>query len=100
MHIDEQTEDTNEDHVTLCALHVITKLRFFPEKLVPLTHRFNLPQFTRSRQLFSSLRNMRCSNRVFDKRRISSFIHSGYLHSAPSRNILRVALSPATAKEK
>ena len=29
-----------------------------------------------------------------------SFIHSGYLYSAPSRNLLRGALSPATAKEK
>src|SRR6218665_1552496 len=29
-----------------------------------------------------------------------SFIHSGYLHSAPSRNLHRAALSPATAKEK
>jgi len=30
---------------------------------------------------------------------IHSF-HSGYLYSAPSRNLLRGALSPATAKEK
>src|SRR6218665_3909516 len=30
----------------------------------------------------------------------NSFIHSGYLYSAPSRNLLRGALSPATAKEK
>src|SRR6218665_893473 len=29
-----------------------------------------------------------------------SFIHSGYLYSAPSRNLLRGALSPATVKEK
>src|SRR6218665_610547 len=29
-----------------------------------------------------------------------SFIHSGYLYSAPSRNLLRCALSPATGKEK
>ena len=32
-----------------------------------------------------------------------SFIHSGYFHSAPSRNLLRGTpspLSPATAKEK
>ena len=28
------------------------------------------------------------------------FIHSGYLYSAPSRNLLRGALSPAMAKEK
>src|SRR6218665_1783417 len=28
------------------------------------------------------------------------FIHSGYLYSAPSRNLLRGALSPATVKEK
>src|SRR6218665_2370928 len=28
------------------------------------------------------------------------FIHSGYLYSAHSRNLLRGALSPATAKEK
>jgi len=28
------------------------------------------------------------------------FIHSGYLNSAPSRNLLRGVLSPATAKEK
>src|SRR6218665_1332102 len=31
---------------------------------------------------------------------IHSFIHSGYLYSAPSRNLLRGALSPATVKEK
>src|SRR6218665_825334 len=31
---------------------------------------------------------------------IHSFIHSGYLYSAPSRNLIRGALSPATAKEK
>ena len=31
---------------------------------------------------------------------IHSFIHSGYLCSAPSRNLLRGALSPATVKEK
>ena len=31
---------------------------------------------------------------------IYSFIHSGYLYSAPSRNLLRGALSPATVKEK
>ena len=30
----------------------------------------------------------------------TSFIHSGYLYSALSRNLLRGALSPATAKEK
>src|SRR6218665_1826740 len=29
-----------------------------------------------------------------------SFIHSGYLYTALSRNLLRGALSPATAKEK
>src|SRR6218665_690912 len=29
-----------------------------------------------------------------------SFIHSGYFYSAPSRNLLRGALSPATVKEK
>src|SRR6218665_3853168 len=29
-----------------------------------------------------------------------SFIHSGYLYSAPSRNLLRGAPSPATVKEK
>ena len=29
-----------------------------------------------------------------------SFIHSGYLYSALSRNLLRGALSPATVKEK
>src|SRR6218665_1884335 len=29
-----------------------------------------------------------------------SFIHSGYLYSAPSRNLPRGALSPATAKER
>src|SRR6218665_63937 len=29
-----------------------------------------------------------------------SFIHSRYLYSAPSRNLLRGALSPATANEK
>src|SRR6218665_3164896 len=29
-----------------------------------------------------------------------SFIHSGYLYSAPSRKLLRGALSPATVKEK
>ena len=33
-------------------------------------------------------------------RKCSSFIHSGYLYSAPSRHLLRGALSPATAKEK
>src|SRR6218665_2491553 len=31
---------------------------------------------------------------------IPSFIHSGYLYSAPSRNLLRVALSPATVEKK
>ena len=31
---------------------------------------------------------------------IHSFIHSGYLYSTPLRNLLRGALSPATAKEK
>src|SRR6218665_2849526 len=31
---------------------------------------------------------------------IHSLIHSGYLYSAPLRNLLRGALSPATAKEK
>ena len=31
---------------------------------------------------------------------IHSFIHSGYLYNAPSRNLLRGTLSPATAKEK
>src|SRR6218665_1175488 len=31
---------------------------------------------------------------------IHSFIHSGYLYSTPSRNLLRGALSPATVKEK
>src|SRR6218665_132651 len=31
---------------------------------------------------------------------VHSFIHSGYLYSAPSRNLLRGALSPATVKEK
>src|SRR6218665_23601 len=30
---------------------------------------------------------------------ILSFIHSGYLYTAPSRNLLRGALSPATVKE-
>src|SRR6218665_3097819 len=30
----------------------------------------------------------------------NSFIHTGYLYSAPSRNLLRGALIPATAKEK
>jgi len=30
---------------------------------------------------------------------LNSFIHSGYLYSAPSSNLLRGALSPATAKE-
>src|SRR6218665_2940956 len=29
-----------------------------------------------------------------------TFIHSGYLHSASSRNLVRGALSPAAAKEK
>src|SRR6218665_2869678 len=29
-----------------------------------------------------------------------SFIHSGYLYSAPSRNLLRGILSPATARKK
>ena len=29
-----------------------------------------------------------------------SFIHFGYLYSAPSRNLLRGALTPATVKEK
>ena len=31
---------------------------------------------------------------------IHSFIHSEYLYSAPSRNLLRGILSPAMAKEK
>src|SRR6218665_2942865 len=31
---------------------------------------------------------------------LHSFIHSGYLYSAPSRNLLRGALSPARVKEK
>src|SRR6218665_2216629 len=31
---------------------------------------------------------------------VSSFIHSEYLYSAPSRNLLRGALSPATVEEK
>src|SRR6218665_216420 len=31
---------------------------------------------------------------------VRSFIHSGYSYSAPSRNLLRGALSPATVKEK
>src|SRR6218665_1743849 len=31
---------------------------------------------------------------------IHSFIHSGYLYSSPSRNLLRGALGPATVKEK
>ena len=31
---------------------------------------------------------------------IHSFIHSGYLYSASSRNLLRGAPSPATAKQK
>ena len=31
---------------------------------------------------------------------VHSFIHSGYLYSAFSKNLLRGALSPATAKEK
>jgi len=31
---------------------------------------------------------------------VHSFIHSGYLYSAPSRNLLRGALSPAMVKEK
>src|SRR6218665_869596 len=31
---------------------------------------------------------------------ILPLIHNGYLYSAPSRNILRGALSPATAKDK
>jgi len=35
-----------------------------------------------------------------DNEKWRSFIHSRYLYSAPSRNLLRVALSPATAKEK
>src|SRR6218665_1860427 len=31
---------------------------------------------------------------------IHSYTHPGYSYSAPSRNVLRSALSPATAKEK
>src|SRR6218665_3001003 len=31
---------------------------------------------------------------------LHSFIHSGYLYSAPSRTLLRGDLSPATVKEK
>jgi len=31
---------------------------------------------------------------------LQSFIRSGYLYSASSRNLLRCALSPVTAKEK
>ena len=34
------------------------------------------------------------------KRWIHSFIHSGYLYSAPSRNLLKGALSQASVKEK
>src|SRR6218665_827135 len=34
------------------------------------------------------------------QRPVHSFIHSGYFYSAPSRNLLRGALRPATVKEK
>ena len=37
---------------------------------------------------------------ICQHRLIHSFIHSGYLYSAPSGNLLRGALSPATVKEK
>jgi len=35
---------------------------------------------------------------IFVLRSLESFIHSGYLYSAPSRNLLRGALSPECSK--
>jgi len=37
---------------------------------------------------------------VVEAEEVHSFIHSGYLYSAPSKNLLRGALIPAMAKEK
>src|SRR6218665_3910253 len=41
-----------------------------------------------------------CCTQLLNQLKLCSFIHSGYLYSAPSRNLLRGALSPATVTEK
>src|SRR6218665_498181 len=50
--------------------------------------------------LFSHSGNCRAKANPPKPRSCPKFFHSGYLYSAPSRNLLRGALSPATVKEK